>query len=53
MRSLGVTRASITTLHTMAPQDGVAAPLAAPTIHPAFAQILNRFRRDGGDGDAR
>ncbi|MGZ5276474.1 MAG: FliO/MopB family protein [Caldimonas sp.] len=49
---LGVTPASITTLHTMAPQ-AVEAASAAP-VHPAFAQILGRFRRPGpGDGDAR
>ncbi|MGZ5131713.1 MAG: FliO/MopB family protein [Caldimonas sp.] len=49
---LGVTPASITTLHTMAPQAVEAAP-AAP-VHPAFAQILGRFRKPGpGDGDAR
>jgi flagellar protein FliO/FliZ len=41
---LGVTPASITTLHTMAAQE---APPAVPgQAHPAFAQILGRFRRD-------
>jgi len=50
---LGVTPASITTLHTMAPQQA-AAPLAPGQVHPAFAQILGRFRRDdGGDAGAR
>jgi flagellar protein FliO/FliZ len=50
---LGVTPSSITTLHTMAPQE--ATPPAAPgPVHPAFAQILGRFRRgDGGDAGAR
>ena len=50
---LGVTPGSITTLHTMAPQEAV--PPAAPgQVHPAFAQILGRFRRDGqGDAGAR
>lgn len=38
---LGVTPASITTLHTMAAQEH-AAP-ALPTVHPAFAQMLARF----------
>ena len=55
---LGVTPASITTLHTMAPQAPEAAPGAVgttgQTVHPAFAQILGRFRKPGsGDGDAR
>ena len=50
---LGVTGQNITTLHTMAPQDVFAVPAAAP-IHPAFAQLLDRFRRGTGkDGDAR
>jgi flagellar protein FliO/FliZ len=47
---LGVTPGSITTLHTMAPQEA-AAPPSPGQVHPAFAQILGRFRRDGG-GDA-
>ena len=52
---LGVTPASITTLHTMAPHDvATAATLAATAPHPAFAQILGRFRRaDSGDAGAR
>ena len=41
---LGVTPQSITTLHTMAPQEN-AAPAAPAPQHPAFAQILGRFRR--------
>jgi flagellar protein FliO/FliZ len=50
---LGVTPGSITTLHTMAPQDVATAPGAVP-VHPAFAQILGRFRRaDPGDAGAR
>jgi len=51
---LGVTPGSITTLHTMAPQTVEAAPGQPGPVHPAFAQILGRFRRnDSGDGDAR
>ena len=51
---LGVTPASITTLHTMAAQEVEAAPAVGGDIHPAFAQILGRIRRPGaGDGDAR
>ncbi len=50
---LGVTPSSITTLHTMAPQDLAAAPGPA-AVHPAFAQILGHFRRAGsGDAGAR
>ena len=47
---LGVTPGSITTLHTMAPQEPVVAT-SPGQVHPAFAQILGRFRR-GADGDA-
>ncbi len=51
---LGVTPSSITTLHSMAPQAAPADVAAAPQVHPAFAQILGRFRKnDMGDGDAR
>jgi flagellar protein FliO/FliZ len=52
---LGVTPGSITTLHTMAPQESAAAAPGAPAaLHPAFAQILGRLRRPGaGDLDAR
>ena len=51
---LGVTPASITTLHTMAPQDLAAAAPTSGAVHPAFAQILGRFRRaDAGDAGAR
>ena len=52
---LGVTPSSITTLHTMAAQSVTPVPgAAAMPVHPAFAQILGRFRRpDAGDGDAR
>jgi len=50
---LGVTPGSITTLHTMAPQED-AVQSAPGQVHPAFAQILGRFRRDGtGDPGAR
>ncbi len=49
---LGVTPASITTLHTMAAQAVEVAPGAE--VRPAFAQILGRLRGAGpGDGDAR
>jgi flagellar protein FliO/FliZ len=52
---LGVTPSSITTLHSMAAQDLDASPgLAAQPPHPAFAQILGRFRRTQDDStDAR
>ena len=48
---LGVTPQSITTLHSLAPQD---VPLASPGLqpHPAFAQILGRFRRKSGPATA-
>ena len=50
---LGVTPGSITTLHTMAPQEA-ALPPSPGQVHPAFAQILGRFRRgDAGDTGAR
>ncbi|MFO1270940.1 MAG: flagellar biosynthetic protein FliO [Rubrivivax sp.] len=45
---LGVTPGSISTLHTMLPQEEAAPPLPAPST--AFAQLLSRLRRDG---DAR
>ncbi len=48
---LGVTPSSITTLHSMTAQSVEAAPGAVP--HPAFAQIIGRFRRaDTKDSDA-
>jgi len=50
---LGVTPSSITTLHSMAAQKVEAAPGAGAMPHPAFAQILGRFRRAGTkDSDA-
>jgi flagellar protein FliO/FliZ len=50
---LGVTPSSITTLHSMSPQALDARP-GAGEVHPAFAQILGRFRRQGPEGtDAR
>ena len=50
---VGVTPGSITTLHTMVPQEPAAATPPGQ-VHPAFAQILGRFRRgDAGDADAR
>jgi len=42
---LGVTPGSITTLHSMAPQDDAAAP-ATPAATP-FAQLLSGLRRAG------
>ena len=49
---LGITPASITTLHTMAAQ-AVQVPASGTTgeVHPAFAQILGRFRRPGTGSD--
>ncbi len=43
---LGVTPHSISTLHTMLPQDeGPASPLPSPNT--AFAQLLSRLKKDG------
>ncbi len=53
---LGVTPSSITTLHTMAALTVEAAPggSGSAEVHPAFAQILGRFRRSApGDDHAR
>jgi flagellar protein FliO/FliZ len=53
---LGITPSSITTLHTMAAQTVQAGPPGAVgEVHPAFAQILGRFRRPvaGSDDHAR
>ena len=47
---LGVTPSSITTLHSMAPVEGAAAP-AAPA-GPAFAGLLARLSNREGQGDA-
>jgi flagellar protein FliO/FliZ len=48
---LGVTAASINTLHSMAPQGD--APAAAQPVGPVFAQLLAGLRRDkGADGAA-
>ncbi|MEO8526030.1 MAG: flagellar biosynthetic protein FliO [Caldimonas sp.] len=50
---LGVTPSAITTLHSMAPQTVAAAPGSGAQEHPAFAQILGRFRRaDAKENDA-
>ena len=49
---LGVTPQSITTLHTMAPQDdAVAAPPAMPPV--PFAQLLGKLRQDKGTDGGR
>jgi flagellar protein FliO/FliZ len=51
---LGVTPASITTLHTLVAQDVDTVPGTGAQPHPAFAQILGRFRRTPDDStDAR
>ena len=53
---LGITPSSITTLHTMAAQTVEAgAARRGRRGHPAFAQILGRFRRPvaGSDDHAR
>ena len=49
---LGVTPQNITVLHNMAPQSE-AAPPQMPAVHPAFAQILSRLRRDQGSTGER
>ena len=54
---LGVTPQSITTLHTMAPQD-VAAPgtpgaTGTAAAETPFVQLLNRFKKNGENSDAR
>jgi flagellar protein FliO/FliZ len=51
---LGITPSSITTLHTMTAQDLASAAPQSMQPHPAFAQILGRFRRhEPKDGDGR
>ena len=50
---LGVTPQNITVLHNMAPQSEAAPPSQMPAVHPAFAQILSRFRRDQGSTGER
>ena len=45
---LGVTAQSITTLHTMAPQDE--SPVGAAPAMPAFAQLLGKLRQAKPDG---
>lgn len=50
---LGVTPQSITTLHTMAPQDDALAAPPAPAAMPPFAQLLSRLRDRPGAPDAR
>ncbi len=45
---LGITSSSITTLHTMLPQDVLPPELPAPPT--AFAQLLRRLQGRGADG---
>ena len=49
---LGVTPSSITTLHTMAPQEAAAALAGTAPPPPAFAQMLTRLRGDRDSKDA-
>ena len=49
MRSLGVTPGSISTLHTMLPQDEGVAPAPLPTPTTTFAQLLQRLQGRGPD----
>lgn len=51
---LGVTPNSITTLHTLLPQDEAAPglPGTPPTPQTAFSQLLGRLRQPGGGRDA-
>ena len=44
---LGVTPQSITTLHTLPPQQGAVAEAPAPPGGPGFAQLLERLRGGG------
>ena len=48
---LGVTAQSITTLHTMAPQDETPGGMAPPVT--PFAQLLAKLRPNGGANDGR
>jgi flagellar protein FliO/FliZ len=50
---LGVTGQSITTLHTMAPQDQSALPGAGAPPPMPFAQLLSKLRQDKGPTGAR
>ncbi len=51
---LGVTPHSITTLHTLLPQDEAAPGLPSTPATPqtAFSQLLGRLRQPGGGRDA-
>ena len=49
---LGVTAQSITTLHTMEPQDDATITPSAQQA-PPFAQLMSKFRRHDGAGDGR
>ena len=46
---LGVTPGSISTLHTMLPQDENLPPVPQPTPTTTFAQLLNRLQGRGPD----
>jgi flagellar protein FliO/FliZ len=50
---LGVTAHNITTLHSMAPQDGIAPTAAQAVPPPPFAQLLARLRQDKGQPGGR
>lgn len=50
---LGVTAQSITTLHSMAPQDGAVATPAATVPPLPFAQLLSKLRQDKGSTGER
>jgi len=50
---LGVTAQSITTLHSMAPQDAAVATPAATVPPLPFAQLLSKLRQDKGSAGER
>ena len=50
---LGVTAQSITTLHTMAPQDDAVAAPGATTPPVPFAQLLGKLRQPKGTDGGR
>ena len=49
---LGVTPASITTLHTMQAQPSAEPSPAVSAVHPAFARILERLQRPAAAASA-